>query len=357
MTEIHNEVSSLREKLSAAEKINDYLRKQIELYHITHNNTESLLEMAQKLNLTKDELEQYKEKLNKIQELNDSYASNNRRDRAKPADESCNNDSSSSPAVHMSRNIKFTISTLEAQLDEWKNKYHKLEQMFNNSERLSRYLALKFNKYSPMLRELAGDGKASANLSRWLSTPSLGTDCGVLRTSCDVTLGDVQLDKLVTKYLAELSPAQASDVCTPRSSHGVAVQEQLESHERPVQKSKFELERLKLKVDKLKQTLAQKELLIDDYFKRLAEIYVGFKVSLISDIFIYFMKNYLKVYFFDQQNLKANVKYLKLIFGEPLIEHFKTHCKDQPTDSEHENHVHNIFSGYFFLKLINHFCP
>ena len=76
LTELHNEVSSVRERLAEAVKINDYLRKQIEIYHITHNNTESLLEMAQRLNLTKDELELYKEKLAKIEDLNESLLAN-----------------------------------------------------------------------------------------------------------------------------------------------------------------------------------------------------------------------------------------------------------------------------------------
>lgn len=76
MTEIHKEVSNLREKLVSSERINEYLRKQLEVYHLTHGNTESLMEMAQKLNLTKEELEQYKDKLSKVNKsLNESIQS------------------------------------------------------------------------------------------------------------------------------------------------------------------------------------------------------------------------------------------------------------------------------------------
>lgn len=68
----------MREKLVSSEKLNEYLRKQVEIYHITHGNVDLLLEMGQKLNLTKDELEQYKEKLAKIQSISDSLPTNRR---------------------------------------------------------------------------------------------------------------------------------------------------------------------------------------------------------------------------------------------------------------------------------------
>ena len=76
LTEIHNELASIREKLAASEKLNEYLRKQVEIYHITHGSVDQLLEMGQKLDLTKDELEQYKEKLAKIQSISDSLPTN-----------------------------------------------------------------------------------------------------------------------------------------------------------------------------------------------------------------------------------------------------------------------------------------
>ena len=55
---MHNELLNVREKLEAAERLNDYLRKQIEIFHIAHGNNDLLLEMAHKLDLNKDELEQ-----------------------------------------------------------------------------------------------------------------------------------------------------------------------------------------------------------------------------------------------------------------------------------------------------------
>jgi Mg2+ and Co2+ transporter CorA len=78
ITELHYELASIREKLVSSDKVNEYLRKQIEVYHITQGNADLLMEMAQKLNLTKDELEQYKEKLNKIQDISNSLPTNKR---------------------------------------------------------------------------------------------------------------------------------------------------------------------------------------------------------------------------------------------------------------------------------------
>ena len=72
VTEIHNELASLRDKFDKSERLNEYLRKQIEIYHVTHGNLDSLLEMANKLNLTQEELAQYKDKLSKIQVISDS---------------------------------------------------------------------------------------------------------------------------------------------------------------------------------------------------------------------------------------------------------------------------------------------
>lgn len=72
VTEMHNELSNVREKLESAERLNDYLRKQIEIFHIAHGNNDLLLELAHKLDLTKDELEQYKEKMARFQDLNES---------------------------------------------------------------------------------------------------------------------------------------------------------------------------------------------------------------------------------------------------------------------------------------------
>ncbi len=84
--EIHNELSSLRERYEESQRLNEYLRKQVEIYHITHGNMESLIEMAHKLNLTQDELEQYKEKLSKIQLISDSLPTNQQRHLLKDKD-------------------------------------------------------------------------------------------------------------------------------------------------------------------------------------------------------------------------------------------------------------------------------
>ena len=46
--------------------------KQIELYHIKHDNPELLIDMAQKIGMSNDELENYKNQLAKANDLNDS---------------------------------------------------------------------------------------------------------------------------------------------------------------------------------------------------------------------------------------------------------------------------------------------
>ncbi len=69
---MHNELESLREKLSKAERLNEYLKKQIEIHHITHGNIDLLMEMAQELNFTKEELEAYKDKLARTKDIRDS---------------------------------------------------------------------------------------------------------------------------------------------------------------------------------------------------------------------------------------------------------------------------------------------
>ena len=71
--EIHNELSSLREKLDNTERLNDYLSKQIAIHHVKQGNLDSLLDMAQTINLRKEELDNYKEKLTKIHNLNGSF--------------------------------------------------------------------------------------------------------------------------------------------------------------------------------------------------------------------------------------------------------------------------------------------
>jgi hypothetical protein len=72
ITELHNEIENLRNRLAIAVNLNEYFKKQIELYHITHGNVDVLIEMAQELNFTKDELEAYKEKLARAKEVSDA---------------------------------------------------------------------------------------------------------------------------------------------------------------------------------------------------------------------------------------------------------------------------------------------
>lgn len=84
--EIHNELSSLRERYDESQRLNEYLRKQVEIYHITHGNMESLIEMAHKLNLTQDELDQYKEKLSKIKLISESLPTNQQKHLMKEKD-------------------------------------------------------------------------------------------------------------------------------------------------------------------------------------------------------------------------------------------------------------------------------
>jgi hypothetical protein len=76
ITELHNELSNLRDALEKSEYTKDFLQKQVEIYHITNGSTHLLSEMACKLNFTKDERELYKEKLAKIQDLIETLPKN-----------------------------------------------------------------------------------------------------------------------------------------------------------------------------------------------------------------------------------------------------------------------------------------
>ncbi len=60
---MHYELANLRSKLEKSENMNDYLKKKIEMHHITHGNIDVLMEMAQDLNMSKEEMETYKEKI------------------------------------------------------------------------------------------------------------------------------------------------------------------------------------------------------------------------------------------------------------------------------------------------------
>lgn len=128
VTEIHKENSNLRQKLQSSEKINDYLRKQLELHHISNGNSESLFEMAQELNLTKEELEQYKQKLSQSKKeigtsrTNVSNLANSLS--TKLSEIYSNNDQSQNLPT---KNIKITIATLEKQLENLKSRYQKLK--------------------------------------------------------------------------------------------------------------------------------------------------------------------------------------------------------------------------------------
>ena len=56
--------------------------------------------------------------------------------------------------IEITRNIKISIATLENELESYKKKYRKLEEMFINSERICYYLSIKYSKYLPILNEL-----------------------------------------------------------------------------------------------------------------------------------------------------------------------------------------------------------
>ena len=126
LTEIHKELSKLRDQLKSSEKINEYLRKELELHDITHGNAESLFEMAQKLNLTKEELEQYKLKLVKVREesktLNVSNLANSLSSKLNEIYSNQDNEQNVP-----TQNIKVTVATLEKELEDLKTKYHRLQ--------------------------------------------------------------------------------------------------------------------------------------------------------------------------------------------------------------------------------------
>ena len=52
------------------------------------------------------------------------------------------------------RNIKITITILEREIENWKLRHERLQKMFQNSEKICRYMAIKYSKYLPILNEL-----------------------------------------------------------------------------------------------------------------------------------------------------------------------------------------------------------
>ena len=142
-------MSSLREKLDNTERLNDYLSKQIAIHHVKQGNLDSLLEMAQTINLRKEELDNYKEKLANIHNsngsLNKSKTSrkigflfnyifllfNNCGLNQKKTDDDLldanNNINNNLNNGTPTRQIKVSITTLEKQLDDAKLKYKRLK--------------------------------------------------------------------------------------------------------------------------------------------------------------------------------------------------------------------------------------
>jgi hypothetical protein len=54
--------------------MNKYLFKQIEIHQITNGNCDILIDMAHKLGMRTDEIENYREKISKCVDLNDSLS-------------------------------------------------------------------------------------------------------------------------------------------------------------------------------------------------------------------------------------------------------------------------------------------
>ncbi|RMZ93935.1 hypothetical protein BpHYR1_017846, partial [Brachionus plicatilis] len=303
VTEIHKEISNLRQKLESSEKINDYLRKQLEVHHITNGNAESLFEMAQKLNLTKEELEQYKQKLSNAK-LEKSTSRSNVSNLANSLSDKLseiysNHDHNQNVPT---KNIKITIATLEKQLENLNIKYQKLKQLYDNSERKARYLAIKFNKYTPYLNDL---GVVKANgLRKCLSDPNLNN------LEDKQNLSDHQLDKLIKNLLFQ-EPETNSEL--PKTDL-VKDQKYDVIHE-------FKNQIMKTKLD-------QKEASIREYYEKLSHIYNGFR------------------------SLKAQSKYLKQLFGESLFQRLQSDFAEEKVS---DNLVHKIFSGAFtkFEELCN----
>ena len=263
----------MRKKIESAEKINDYLRKQLELHHITNGNAESLFEMAQKLNLTKEELEQYKQKLmnsKKEQNSSRSNVSNLANSLSSKLTEVYSNHDHSQNLP--TKNIKVSIITLEKELENLQIKYqklkvffifyyssyfyyfHNLKDLYNNSERRARYLAIKFNQYTPYLNDL-GLVKVN-NLKRCFSDPNL-------KNSQDKqNVSDHQLEKLVRHMLNE-NLGNNSEI--PKT----------ENEKTKTYDVTNELKNLSLKIK-----LDQQDATIKQYYEALSNIFNGFRVNL-----------------------------------------------------------------------------
>ena len=136
----------------------------------------------------------------------------------------------------------------------------------------------------PFLKEIGLFRRNS--LRRSLSAPNLN-DLNVTDKSEDIIDGQNQFKKLINK----LTVVDARTT-TQKSTKNLQDFDLLEFDDRKL-KSNKEVEsndadptlsllvnkELTLKIKKLEEKLKEKDLIIDDYFKRLAQIYVGFKVN------------------------------------------------------------------------------
>lgn len=109
----------------------------------------------------------------------------------------------------------------------------------------------------------------------------------------------------------------------------------------------FQAQRVQIRCDQLERQLKDRDALANDYYLRLFNIYNAFKVTFLS-LYISHINFSTHFIFIGFQNLKANPKYLKQMFSEPLIDSFrerlKMHRVEDNIQSE-DNLIHSIFSG------------
>lgn len=145
-------------------------------------------------------------------------------------------------------------------LVDFRSKFIFFKELYDNSQRKSRYLAIKFYKYAPYLNDL-GLVKTN-NLKKCLSDPNL--------TSSDEkeNLSDKQLDRLLKNVLRE--------ECENKSE---LTKIDLVREQRYDVISEMKNECLKTKVD-------QQNNLIKEYYEKLSYVYNGFRVNNFFEIFV-----------------------------------------------------------------------
>jgi hypothetical protein len=189
-----------------------------------------------------------------------------------------------------SRNVKITVATLEKELENWKDKYNRLQvinskivfhfivkaylshflelkESYENSEKVSRQWASRFSKFTPLLSQLGVLNNESIKLKRSSSEEDLTT---------------LKVNSILNKQAPVNGPS--------------AEKKDSESFLEKINASKDIYEaRLKKQtenIEKLESQLKNKNEEINEHYKRLLIIYDNFKVNSIDLLFLKLIKTF-----------------------------------------------------------------